>query len=70
MKKYVKCIDNARGQYNLTIGKIYEVTSEPQFNLYYVVNDCGYELNYHANIFEIVGCPCSIKDCIKHRVKQ
>ena len=69
MKKYVKCIDNSRGQYNLTIGKIYELTKSSDM-FYWVVNDCNHDLNYRTTFFKSVGCPCDIGSCVKHRIKQ
>ena len=66
-KKYVRCIDNNRGQYNLTIGKVYEVMKET--NTYWVINDCGDDLNYPIRIFQLIGCPCRVDTCLKHRAK-
>jgi hypothetical protein len=75
MKKYVKCITN--GFVSITFGRIYEVvkftpnlTGVRGGGTYTVITDIKTNCAYYADVFEPVQCPCNIKNCIKHRVKQ
>lgn len=71
MRKYAKCIDNYDGGNFLTVGRTYEVLGcnrrEGPDRLFYVVNDRGTRREYFAEDFQVVGCPCDIKTCVKHR---
>lgn len=68
MKK-VRCIDNQGGLFWLTIGKVYDVLGDTkdQDRRILVLNDMGGHCYYTFTAFEVVGCPCDVKKCIKHR---
>lgn len=71
-KLYARCIDNAQGICNLTIGRVYEILGVSDGGShYYLVNDKWPEQYAYSSFrFEIVGCPCGIKGCVKHKGEQ
>lgn len=67
MKRYAKCIDKGLARW-LTNGKIYEVVQNYNNKFFDIWCDIELLVHYEARHFQIVGCPCDIKGCIKHRV--
>ena len=65
-KRYARCIENANNGCAITIGKIYEVRGENGGKTDYFL--VGVELSFMKYRFEIVGCPCAITNCVKHRL--
>jgi hypothetical protein len=71
MKK-VRCIANEPvfigTERELEVGKVYEVRKEYLYQdkqCYLLNTRCRYS-GYWASNFVVVGCPCDVKDCIKH----
>ena len=48
----VKCIDNWKGGYLITIGKMYDVIEVDNYNDYKIANDIGHELWYEKELFK------------------
>jgi hypothetical protein len=66
MKKYVRCIHKGIASW-LTNGKVYEVVDTWGTDGFRVMSDVGMVIGYDKYHFQVVGCPCGISACVKHR---
>lgn len=64
MIKFVKCKKETKSDYLLP-GKIYTAVEENDRG-YYSIKEFGGR-KWHKSCFTVVGCPCGIHKCIKHR---
>jgi len=70
--KYVRCKVSAWGQtYGIYQGKTYLVQRETIFGgrPTYVLPTLIAPQEFYQDEFEVVSCPCSVKNCLKHRAK-
>lgn len=68
--KYVRCKVSAWGQsYGIYQGKTYTVIEQRWFGgrpTYLLDTNAGRQEFYQVE-FEVVSCPCDVKNCLKHR---
>lgn len=74
MTKYVKAIANQYSGYGIKLGGVFIVVGEwgknTEEHIYEFNKSYGGFSSFYAKNFEPISCPCSVKNCLKHRIEQ